>query len=74
MLKRIRHFLGIYTKQEKFDNGYNAIVDAIKNKEWDLMRKLYYSASNNGFDFNEFDKGIIKAYKDWHNGNLVIKG
>lgn len=34
MWKRIRHFLGIYTKAEKFANGYNTVVDAINNKDW----------------------------------------
>lgn len=33
MLKRIRHFLGIYTKDEKFTNGYNTMVEAIKDKD-----------------------------------------
>ena len=73
MLKRIRHFFGIYTKAEKFTNGYNVVVDAIKNKDWNLMRKLYCSAINNTFDFNDFDKGIIQAYIDWHNGDMKIK-
>ena len=74
MLKRIRHFLGIYSKQEKFANGYNTMVDAIKNKEWDLMRDLYFSAIDNDFDFDEFDKGIIQAYEDYHNNDMAIKG
>lgn len=28
---------------------------------------------NNTFDFNDFDKGIIQAYIDWHNGDMKIK-
>ena len=74
MLKRIRHFLGIYTKQEKFVNGYNTMVDAINDKNWDLMRDLYFCAIDNDYDFDEFDKGLIKAYKDYHNNDMAIKG
>ena len=54
MLKRIRHFLGIYTKDEKFTNGYNTMVEAIKDKDWDLMRDLYFSSVDNDFDFDDF--------------------
>lgn len=74
MLKRIRHFFGIYTKDEKFVNGYNTMVDAIKNKEWDLMRDLYFCAIDNDYDFDEFDKRLIKAYEDYHNNDVAIKG
>ena len=74
MLKRIRHFLGIYTKQEKFVNGYNAMVEAIKDKDWDLMRDLYFCAIDNDYDFDKFDKGLIKAYEDYHNNDVAIKG
>ena len=74
MLKRIRHFFGIYTKDEKFTNGYNTMVDAIKNKEWDLMRDLYFSSVDNDFDFDDFDKGIIRAYEDYYNEDTPIKG
>ena len=38
-LKRIRHFFGIYTKEEKFFNGYNTMIWAIKNKELDFNAK-----------------------------------
>lgn len=72
MLKRIRHFFGIYTKDEKFVNGYNAMVEAIKDKDWDLMRDLYFCAID--YDFDEFDKGLIKAYEDYHNNDVAIKG
>lgn len=74
MLKRIRHFFGIYTKDEKFANGYNTMVEAIKDKDWDLMRDLYFSSVDNEFDFDDFDKGIIKAYEDYHNNDVAIKG
>lgn len=74
MLKRIRHFFGIYTKAEKFTNGYNTMIDAIKNKDWDLMRDLYWSAVDNEFDFDDFDKGLIKAYEDYHNENTTTQG
>ena len=73
MWKRIRHFFGIYTKEEKFTNGYNTMVDAIKNKDRDLMRDLYYSAVDNEFDFDDFDKGLIKAYEDYHTNDIAIK-
>lgn len=74
MLKRIRHFLGIYTKDEKFTNGYNTMVEAIKDKDWDLMRDLYFSSVDNDFDFDDFDKGIIRAYEDYYNEDTPIKG
>ena len=74
MLKRIRHFFGIYMKDEKFVNGYNAMVKAIKNKDCDLMRDLYFCAIDNDYDFDEFDKGLIKAYEDYHNNDVAIKG
>lgn len=74
MLKRIRHFFGIYTKDEKFVNGYNAMVEAIKDKDWDLMRDLYFCAIGNDYDFDEFDKWVIKAYEDYHNNDVAIKG
>lgn len=69
MLKRIRHFLGIYTKDEKFTNGYNTMVEAIKDKDWDLMRDFYFSSVD-----NDFDKGIIRAYEDYYNEDTPIKG
>ncbi len=74
MLKRIRHFFGIYTKDEKFANGYNTMVEAIKDKDWDLMRDLYFSSVDNDFDFDDFDKGIIRAYEDYYNEDTPIKG
>ena len=74
MLKRIRHFFGIYTKDEKFFNGYNTMIKAIKDKDWDLVRELYYSAVDNDFDFNAFDKCIIRAYSDYHNSGVTTKG
>lgn len=74
MLKRIRHFFGIYTKNEKFFNGYNTMVKAIKDKDWDLVREFYYSAVDNNFDFNAFDKGIIRAYNDYHSSSVTTKG
>lgn len=74
MLKRIRHFFGIYTKDEKFTNGYNTMVEAIKDKDWDLMRDLYFSSVDNDFDFDDFDKGIIRAYEDYYNEDTPIKG
>ena len=71
MLKQIRQFFGIYTKDEKFANGYNAMLEAIKNKDWDLMRELYFLASDNAFDFDDFDRGVIKAYEHFHNKNTI---
>lgn len=73
MLKRIRHFFSIYTKDEKFVNGYNAMVEAIKDKDWDLMRDLYFCAIDNDYDFDDFDKGLIKAYEDYHNENTTTQ-
>lgn len=35
------------------------------------MRDLYYCAVDNDIDFDSFDKGIIRAYRDFHsNGTL----
>lgn len=71
MLKQIRQFFGIYTKDEKFANGYNAMLEAIKNKDCYLMRELYSLAIDNVFDFDDFDRGIIKAYEHFHNKRIV---
>lgn len=74
MLKRIRHFLGIYTKAEKFTNGYNTMLEAIKSRDFYLIQDLYYSAVDNEFDFDEFDRGIIQAYKEHYENNNIAKG
>ena len=72
MLKRIRHFFGIYTKEEKFFNGYNTMIWAIKNKDWILMQNLYHSANVNNSDI--FSKGVIRAYNDYHSSGVTTKG
>ena len=70
MIKQIKHFFGIYTKDEKFTNGYNAMIEAINSRDWNLVQDLYQTASTNAFDFDSFDKGLIKAYQDHHNEAL----
>lgn len=71
MFKAIRNFFHIRSKEEKYIDGYNAIVEAVKDKEWDLMRDLYYCAVDNDIDFDSFDKGIIRAYRDFHNNGTL---
>ena len=71
MLNFIRKIFNIRSKEQKYIDGYNAVVEAVKDKEWDLMRDLYYCAVDNDIDFDSFDKGIIRAYNDFHsNGTL----
>ena len=71
MLKFIRKLFNIRTKEEKYIDGYNAVVEAVNNKDYDLMRDYYWCAIDNDIDFDEVDKGIIKAYKDFHNNGSL---
>lgn len=71
MLNFIRKIFNIRSKEQKYIDGYNAVVEAVENKDYNLMRDYYWYAINNDIDFDEVDKGIIKAYKDFHNNGTL---
>lgn len=71
MFEFLRHFFGFYTKEERFIEGFNTMVDVIRDGDLQVIRDVYYAAVDN-IDFNEFDKGVIRAYDDWY-ANGVAK-